>query len=343
MLEKPDIKDELIISRLHEEYDIYVAQLTFLPLGADNNSTVYRVVTDDSAAYFLKLKKVFSEITLAVPLFLKSQGIQEVLVPFETKSKQGWADFGKYKMILYPFIEGKDGFEVEFSDHLWRMLGTALKRIHTVQIPPELKRHIPQETYSPQFRESVKSFQAQVENRTFNDPTAAKMAVFMKSKQDEITRLIERAERLASELQSKSMDFVLCHSDIHGGNLMISDRDELHVVIVDWDGHILAPKERDLMFIGGGFIGSGMDDIERRNQEEALFYEGYGNTDINLSALAYYRYDRILNDFAAYCEQLFLTNEGGPDREPAFETFTRNFESGNMIDTADKTYGLLFN
>ena len=77
MLEKPDIKDELIISRLHEEYDIYVAQLTFLPLGADNNSTVYRVVTDDSAAYFLKLKKVFSEITLAVPLFLKSQGIQE--------------------------------------------------------------------------------------------------------------------------------------------------------------------------------------------------------------------------------------------------------------------------
>ena len=106
---------------------------------------------------------------------------------------------------------------------------------------------------------------------------------------------------------------------------------------------MLSPKERDLMFVGGGFIGSGMDDLGRRNQEEALFYEGYGKTDVNLSALAYHRYDRILNDFSAYCEQLLLTNDGGADREPVFETFARNFEPGNMIDTADKTYELLFN
>jgi hypothetical protein len=28
-------------------------------------------------------------------------------------------------------------------------------------------------------------------------------------------------------------------------------------------------------------------------------------------ALAYYRYERIVQDVAIYCEQLFLTNEGG--------------------------------
>ena len=44
--------------------------------------------------------------------------------------------------------------------------------------------------------------------------------------------------------------FVLCHSDIHGGNILIADTGELYVV--DWDDPILAPKERDLMFIGGG-------------------------------------------------------------------------------------------
>ena len=73
----------------------------------------------------------------------------------------------------------------------------------------------------------------------------------MKSKRDEITHLIERAQELALELQSKHLEFVLCHTDIHGGNILISDNNELY--IVDWDDPILAPKERDLMFIGGGY------------------------------------------------------------------------------------------
>ena len=303
MLTKPNIPDELIISRLQEEYEFHVVSLTFLPLGADMNTAVYRIITDDgtAGAYFLKLRRGFNEITVTVPRFLKSQGIQEILSPFETKSKQGWADFGDYKMILYPFIEGKDGFETELSDHLLRNLGRALKAIHSAQVPPELKQQIPQEAYSSQFRESMKSFQEQVENKTFEDPIAKNLAEFIRNKQAEITQLIERAQELAAELQTKPLEFVFCHTDIHGGNMMISDRNELY--IVDWDAPILAPKERDLMFIGGG-----VDWIWKSEREEAVFYEGYGKTDINLSVLAYYRYERIVQDLVAYCEALLLTN-----------------------------------
>ena len=334
MLEKPDIPEEPIISRLQEEYDLRVSSLTFLPLGADMDTAVYRVVTDDGTAYFLKVRKGFEEIVVTVPLFLKSQGVLEIIAPFETKSKQGWADFSDYKMILYPFIEGKDGFEIELSDHLLRNLGTALKAIHSAQLPPELKQQIPQETYSAQFRESMKSFQEQVEYKTFEDPFAKKLAEFIKTKRTEITHLIERAQELAAELQTKHLEFVLCHTDIHGGNMMISDNDELY--IVDWDAPILAPKERDLMFIGGG-----VDWIWKSEREEAVFYEGYGKTDINLSILAYYRYERIIQDLVAYCEALLLTAEGGADREPALETFIRNFEPGQTIEIADNTYKLL--
>ena len=128
MLTKPDIADELIISRLQEEYDLHVTSLTFLPLGADMGSVVYRVVADDGTVYFLKLRKGFNEIIVTAPLFLKSHGIQEIIAPFETKSKQGWADFGEYKMIVYPFIQGKNGFEMELSDHHKRTLGKALQQ-----------------------------------------------------------------------------------------------------------------------------------------------------------------------------------------------------------------------
>ena len=330
MLEKPDISDELIISRLQEEYDLRVTELNFLPLGADLGTATYRVVADNGTAYFLKLRKGFEEIIVRVPLFLKSQNIQEIIVPLETKSKYGWADFGEYKMILYPFIDGTDGFHLELSDHQKRNLGAALKKIHQTPVPSELQRRIPKETLASQWRERLKSFQAQVAGGTFTEPTAFKLAEFINSRRRNIDRLVERAEELASKLRSKPLELVLCHSDIHGGNVLISVNDDLY--IVDWDNPILAPKERDLMFIGGG-----IDYIWKSQREEAIFYEGYGKTEINLPALAYYRYERIIEDLAVICEQLLLTDEGGADRERSYGWFTSNFEPGQTIEIAEKT------
>ena len=330
MLEKPNIPDELIISRLQEEYGLHVGQLTFLPIGADQGSVVYRAVTENGAEYFLKLRKGFDEIIVTVPLLLKSQGIQEIIAPFETKSKQGWADFGEYEMILYPFIEGKNGFEIELSDQHKRRLGTTLKAIHSTQIPAELERRIPKEAFSPQWREIVKSLQVQAEENSFQESNAAKLAMFIKSKRSEISRLIERAQELASEIQSRPLEFVLCHTDVHGANILITENNDFY--LVDWDAPLLAPKERDLMFIGGG-----IDHIWTSPQDIAVFYEGYGKTNIDFAVLAYYRYERIIEDLAAYGEQLLLTEEGGTDRESAYRRFKGNFEPGQTIELAVKT------
>lgn len=328
MLEKPDIQDDDILYHLHAEYNLHVTELTFLPLGADMGTVVYKVVTSD-ATYFLKLRKGFDKISVAVPLFLKSLGVREIISPIETKSKQGWADFGEYKTILYPFIEGKNGSEMELSHHHKQALGAALKAIHSAQLPPELKRCIPKENFSPNYREAMKSFQLLIENRSFKEPIAAKLSAFIKSKQNGINRLIERAERLALELQSNPLELVLCHTDIHGGNILINNNE---FFIVDWDAPLLALKERDLMFIGGG-----IDEIWRTKQDESLFYKGYGDVKMNLKALAYYRYERIIEDLAAFCEQLLLSAEGGANREQAYQWFTSNFEMGGTIDIADKT------
>ncbi|HXQ33834.1 MAG TPA: phosphotransferase, partial [Anaerolineales bacterium] len=291
----------------------------------------------DGIAYFLKFRKGFEEIVVTVPLFLKSQGIQEIIAPFETKSNQGWANFGEYKMILYPFIEGKNGFEMELSDQHKRRFGSVLKAIHSVQLPAELKRLIPKETFSPQWREMVKSFQEQAEVISFQDPIAAKLVTFIRSRRSEISRLIERTEELASELQSKPLELVLCHTDIHGANMLIRTDGQLPVLyIVDWDAPLLAPKERDLMFIGGG-----IDNIWKSERDKAVFYEGYGKTNIDFAVMAYYRYERIIEDLAAYGEQLLLTDEGGADREEAYERFTGNFEPGQTIEIAEKTDKLL--
>ena len=66
MLEKPALNDEIIQSCVQDEYLLPVNRLTFLPLGADVNTAVYRVDTVLEQAYFLKLRKGdFDEITVA--------------------------------------------------------------------------------------------------------------------------------------------------------------------------------------------------------------------------------------------------------------------------------------
>ena len=329
MLERPDLLDELIISHIEHDFGLHVARLTFLPLGADFNTAVYRLVTENETAYFLKLRRGdFDEITVAVPHCLKAQGNPAIIAPLETKTGRLWARMGVYTTIVYPFVEGQDGYQVTLSDQQWREFGAALKGIHTAQIPPDIARLIPNETFSPHWREMVKTFQAQIEEATYDDPTAAKFAVLMKARQGEISQLVSRADELGFMLKNRPLDPVLCHTDIHAGNLHIGTDGALY--IVDWDNPVSAPKERDLMLVGGSYVWNS-------SREEDLFYQGYGRTAIDRIALAYYRYERIVQDIAAYCEQLLSTDEGGEDREQGYQYFTSNFLPGHEIEIAFRT------
>ena len=151
---------------------------------------------------------------------------------------------------------------------------------------------------------------------------------FLKSKRNEILDLVERAERYAQALQENPPTQVLCHSDLHAGNILIDGNDALY--IVDWDDPIYAPKERDLMFPGGGQGFRG----HTAREEEALFYQGYGPARIDQAALAYYRYERIIQDIAAFCDQIFSSDNRGEDREQAFNYLASNFLPGGTIEIA---------
>ena len=331
MLEKPDIQDQLISTRVQEEYGLQVAEITFQPLGADVDTAVYRVETEQGTTYFLKLRKgVFDQTSVTVPQFLHSQVLQAVIPPLETRVGRLWGNLDAYKLILFPFIEEKDDPESELADQQWIEFGAALKGIHNAQVPPSLKVQLLREVYSPDGRESVKAFQKSVEHCTFDEPVAARLAASTRLHRPEIDHLVRRAEELAQALQARPLEFVLCHSDVHTGNLLIGADGALH--IVDWDNPILAPRERDLMFIGGG-VGYGM----RSAVGESLFDQGYGSTEVDKMALAYYRYERIVQDIAEFCKQLLLNQEGCEDREQSYQWFTSSFKPGHEIEIARKT------
>jgi spectinomycin phosphotransferase len=335
VLEKPNVPDADLLACLRDQYALHPTQIAFLPIGNDMHTAVYRVSTDEAISYFLKLRSgPFAAPTVALPRLLHDQGITAIIPPLPTHAGHLWTRLDAFAVILFPFVAGRNGFDVPLSEGQWVALGVALKRLHTAVVPPPLAAHLPHEMYGPQWRDQVRGWQACIAHTAFADPVAAQLAAFLRAKRDDISQIVARAEALGNVLRARPPAPVLCHADILAANVLLGADGALH--IVDWDTLMFAPKERDLMFIGGGIGG-----IWNEAGEEALFYQGYGQTEINVQALAYYRYERIVEDIAEYCERLLLTDEGGADRAVGLGKFCGQFLPNHVVAIANRTDQLL--
>jgi spectinomycin phosphotransferase len=332
MLTPPAISADTIIAHVRESYRLGIRRVTFLPIGADANAAVYRVEAEDGKPYFLKLKRgTFDDVAVAISAFLHARGIRHVMAPIETATHGLWARGHGFAWMLYPFFEGTNGFETPLSDAQWVTLGRSLKAVHSVVLPPELGQKVPREAYSSQWRDMVEGFDHEIGTHGYDDPIAARLAAFWIAQREEICTMVARAAQLAGTLRNGPETFVLCHSDLHAWNVLVGDDDEL--AIVDWDEPILASKERDLMFVGGG-VGGVWNDA----REEALFFQGYGAAEIDSIALAYYRYERIVADLAAYGTQIFGAWDSVEDREEGLQQVMGQFLPDNVVDIAHRTY-----
>lgn len=329
MLEKPAIEDAILLACLQAEYGILAESIAFLPLGADLNTAVYRVDAAGDAVYFLKLRSgEFLEASVTVPKHLHDLGLKQVIAPIPTRSGSLCANLPSCRMILYPFITGRHGFDRNLTEPQWVEFGAAMRMFHTTPFPPDITRGIPRESFTPQWRESVQRSLSIVQEETLTEPVAREMAAFLKPKTALLNELVNRTGGLAGRLQKQAGDFILCHGDIHAWNLLMTDGGAFYMV--DWDTLIFAPKERDLMFIGGGLMGKWRAPAD----EEALFYRGYGSSRIDPLALAYYRYERVIEDIAIFCDQVFSATTGGEDRRQAFEYLKSYFIPGSALEIA---------
>jgi len=328
MLEKPNIPDERIISALQENYSFPVTGVEFLFLGLDSSVWTYRVDAEHTA-FFLKLRKEISNPAgILIPRFLKVQGIQQVMAPLSTKDGEAWACADDFFFILYPFTKGERVMDVGMSDAHWVELGSVLKHLHSMKPTPELLRQIKREMFIPKQLEYAKGLHAQVKTRKYDDPFQKELAAFWLDNYKTISIILERTEALSKRMQDTKLEFVLCHADIHTANLLLSDDDKIY--IVDWDETMLAPKERDLLFV----IGSIFND-NSGGRWERLFFEGYGGTDVNPLALAYYRFDWCVEDIGAFAEDVFgRENAGKETKANSIGWFKYLFEQGNSVELA---------
>ena len=331
MVEKPMISDQIIRESVKANYGIDVVSLSLLPLGADINAATYKALALDQTPYFIKIKRGHSSDTsIEILDLLQHAGIKQIIPPIKTRHGTLFQSIDTCTLIVYPFVEGIDGFNRDLKDTQWIELGTALRKVHEVEVPPPMQQKIRREAYSSKWRDLLKSIYPAVEEHLDTDKVGLELQKFMKKNISDIIRLVDRAEHFATILKDSSSDFVLCHSDIHAGNVLLGEN--AHVYIVDWDEPIMAPKERDLMFIGGG-----VGNVWNNPNEEALFYQGYGDTKIDATTMSYYRHERIVEDIAIYSQELLLKKGGGEDRLLMYKHFVAMFEPNGVVEIAFKT------
>jgi spectinomycin phosphotransferase len=331
MIEKSPLSEQRIIDCLKINYGIEVATLTFLPLGADMHASVYKAQTHNQSSYFVKLKRGhYHDISATIIALLGNAEIQQIIPIVKTIHGQATQCIDDFTLTVSPFVDGRDGFSRDLTDDQWYTLGKVMRKIHEINVPLSIQTKIRRESYSPKWRQTVRSLYPLIESEPSGDMVAINLLTFMKKHTAAIHRLVDRAEQLAQKVQGQSSQFVLCHSDLHGGNVLIDENDDIY--IVDWDDPIIAPKERDLMFIGGGVA-----NVWNKPQEEELFYKGYGKTKVNMTLLAYYRHERVVEDIALYSQQLLLTMAGGQDRIKWYKQFIDQFDPQGVVEIAFKT------
>lgn len=297
MLEPPDLPDDRIVASVRRHYGFGLTALAFLPLGLDLRSWAFRAATAD-ATYFLKLRQgVVREATLRVPRYLVEQGVSHVVAPLPTRAQRLWVELDGFTLALYPFIDGTTGMAHGLEEHHWRTFGAALRAMHDTPLSPDLAPIVPCDAFTTGLSDAVRALDAHIAAQTFTGAIERDLAAFWRRGRAEIRALVERFEALGHQLRAARPPLVLCHADVHPNNVLI-DRDD-RLWIVDWDDAQLAPKECDLMMGVGG-----LGNYPAGPREAGWFLSGYGSTEIDPVALAYYRHVRALGDISANGEQV---------------------------------------
>lgn len=331
MIERPNLQNDQILACLEQSYGLVVTSLHFLPVGNDSTAWAFRVETPSSGTFFLKVKKgTVDPPGVLIPCHLREHGFQQAVAALPTSSGNFWQPVDhEFNLILYPFIEGKAGMDIGLTDDQWIEYGRILKRLHDTTLDDLHASLLKTEIFVPKWSPMVREIHRHVQAKRFSDPAEKELATFLKHKQEEIEKITLRAETLGKVLQKRTLQNVLCHADIHTANLLISD--EGKIFVVDWDGVLLAPKERDLMFVVEAAVGG----VCIESKEEKLFFEGYGETEINPLALAYYRYEWVVQDIGDYGERVFLMHDVGEETKKAsVQGLMAMFSPGDVVDSA---------
>jgi spectinomycin phosphotransferase len=258
------------------------ADLRFIPAGLDGWG--YQV-----DRYFLKVRRSApAPPAWQVPWHLRQCGLRSVVAPLPTSSGAPYLAVEGFWLLLYPYVDADNLWDRGLTDPQWTEYGRFLRALHAVPLPDV---ELPIEAFTTTAPDRLEALA----------PAAARspwVGELWTAHGDALHRLADEVRVLGGRCAGGDAPRVLCHGDIHPGNLLADAEGGLHVV--DWDAPIVAPRERDLLFVLSGEYGEHPINPARA----AHFRHGYGEFPVDDTLLTYYRQERRLDDVAAFLARI---------------------------------------
>ncbi len=322
MIEPPDIPTETIVERVRNAFGLPVEHAEFQPMGNDSSAWSFRL-TGGVENWFLKVfGRPVDVASVEVPRFLASRDVGHLLPSLPTADGRSFDAGAPFSFVLFPFFDGTEGGERGLSREHRIRLGEFLRHVHETPPDEAIEAVIRRERFAPRDADRLEQITDELAHVEPLGDIEGSFIACWREHTAEISHSLDRARELAAA--ATTTDFVICHADFHAWNVLIDDRGDF--VVVDWDETVLAPPERDLMFVSG--------DIADLDPDGTDFYAGYGEFDIDRSLIAYYRFDWVLQELSDYHRRVFDRELGTATRTQALALFTELFGPQDVVAAA---------
>ncbi len=319
---RPHLTDAQVAAQLERQYHLNVQALEFLPLGQDG--WAYRVEDAHAGTFFAKLRQHTGALELAVTGHLhNSLGMPWVLAPLPTVDQAHEAETGGLWLSLYPYISGQDLMQRGLRPGEGEAIGDMLAQLHAAgqRLPPGLLDRLPRESFA-RHQEMAGRVLAQARETQPPGSVQADLAGFISGSRSLIAHIVQRAQELGQTICQRAPAMVVCHADIHGANILAAADNSL--TVIDWDGIMLAPPERDLFFWS-----------DSPQQQEIL--SAYGlERPLDEEIGAYYGYEWVVQEIADYGENIFFLPLTQEQKADSLAEFKQVFAPGDVAAQALK-------
>jgi hypothetical protein len=312
MKSKNLIDQQILVQAIRKGYGLEITDIKFLLRGFGGDC--YRAETSTRTSYFLKLHDpINNQMTAAssrafyLPL-MQQLHTKNILpnIPHLLPKLDGTLSLGigDNELVITNFITGELVGFGELPELILVQLAEQVGILHNCRDQLEFEYPFIDQFEIVFEQDLLDSFDRLVSLPEPITPGQSLLRESILPHQAQLITHLNRLKQLQAYARKTNKFKVVCHTDIHGGNLMTNKQGNLY--ILDWENALIAPPEHDLFFFAG-----------EPNFRE-IFWPHYTRSfevaDLDLNMLRFYFYRRGLEDIADFILRI-LHRDGDPERD----------------------------
>lgn len=299
--------DKYIEEILYNEYGIQVESVKQVPAGWSASAWKVHSACGD---YFLKVydkhkpstkkwvERIDSYMPVVLWLYENTELQKKMIAPILAKDGTYKKEDTHFLYMVFPFIEGWTICSEKLKPEQIREIGQIVSQLHSYGEEIPVYTNSLMETFDISFCTVLAERLESIHDFPYLEK---ELEPYMMP----LVKGIEELKHIRHLLKNSQIRYALCHTDLHGWNLIQSK----NLILIDWEGLQLAPVEADLFsFTETFFFDYAWEDFINTYRNRHKDYQ------INTDAMDFYRLRRRLEDIHEFMESILLDNLTQEDR-----------------------------